>query len=280
MENYNFVRVIHSSALQVASIYEVEHIKSGRRFAAKCSSTDMSRIRACTNENPQEESRVLDRLGVHPHVNLVGSVHKFVRTGTVTHILPLAPSDLFDVPMMKEREALAVFRQLVDGAQHMHESLLLQHGDLSMENVLVMDVDTMHVKIMDYGQVAPIGATQAANRLRGKDVYAAPELWDAGTVTGACDVFSLGIILVGMLTKAQIYTCATHEELRVDDMYVRVQKGEMAQMLREWGVQTTLSAEVCDLISRLVQHDPAHRITLSEVRDHAWMRCAITPELE
>lgn len=102
-----------------------------------------------------------------------------------------------------EAEALALFHDIVSGVQHAHEHGLV-HRDLKPGNVL-MDLRRGRVvpRISDFGMVKDTAgpATTRAGVAMGTLQYAAPEqLLDAASADHRADLFSLGVLLVELLT--------------------------------------------------------------------------------
>eukprot|EP00913_Durusdinium_trenchii_P028911 g27107.t1 len=114
-------------------------------------------------------------------------------------VMPLAEGDLLQVISNSERRRLResegrhVFRQLLDGVEHMHSHQII-HRDLKLENILInskeerlADGKLYEVKITDFGSssiVEPVGGKFAKGPV-GTPSYMAPELLTLGSKTGA-----------------------------------------------------------------------------------------------
>ena len=103
-------------------------------------------------------------------------------------------------------EALAIFSAIVEGVAHAHAHGLI-HRDLKPANVLLEPVGGQIVpKVADFGLVkessqGPDGARTVAGIFMGTPAYAAPEqLHDAAQVDARADLFSLGVLMVELLT--------------------------------------------------------------------------------
>lgn len=55
-----------------------------------------------------------------------------------------------DMNKFSEPQARHVFRQLLEGVKYLHDHGIV-HRDLKLENILVMDVKTLSIKISDFG---------------------------------------------------------------------------------------------------------------------------------
>ena len=73
-------------------------------------------------------------------------------------IMPLYGQDL-DNFVFSENESLPdelvfrIFKQLLDGVEYLHENDII-HRDLKLENILISNVETMEIVIIDFGFAA------------------------------------------------------------------------------------------------------------------------------
>jgi serine/threonine protein kinase len=105
---------------------------------------------------------------------------------------------------------LALFRRVCAAVQHAHQNLLV-HRDLKPANILVTAGG--EPKLLDFGiakQLAPEGAdlTRTGSRVMTPS-YASPEQVRGEPITTATDVYSLGVVLYGLLTGRGPYRVAT-----------------------------------------------------------------------
>lgn len=93
---------------------------------------------------------------------------------------------------------ISLFLQMCDTVRAAHERLVV-HCDLKPANVLV-DGDGVPV-LLDFGVARLLGdAPASSNQRLYTPAYAAPELVEAGTASVRADVFSLGVILLELIT--------------------------------------------------------------------------------
>jgi tetratricopeptide (TPR) repeat protein len=108
------------------------------------------------------------------------------------------------------RGKLALFLQVANAVAYAHGRLIV-HRDLKPSNILV--TNNGDVRLLDFGaakllredELESSVLTQEMGRALSPD-YASPEQIQGETVTVACDVYSLGIILFELLTGERPYT--------------------------------------------------------------------------
>lgn len=101
----------------------------------------------------------------------------------------------------------------------------------------------------------------------GKWIYMSPEIYqnklpfDGFTV----DMWAAGVILFLMVTGFPPWERAC----QTDERFKYMTAGYLVQMLTEWEIG--LSADVMDLLQRMLFLDPKDRLCLQQVRAHPWM---------
>ena len=109
----------------------------------------------------------------------------------------------------------------------------------------------------------------------GNEAYMAPELIQSEVYNGAhVDVFACGVILFALLSrkapfdKADKKTNILYKLLaeKKHEKFWQVQEKE----LEKNGVTQKYSAEFKDLINKMLEHEPTDRITIEEIKSHAW----------
>lgn len=159
------------------------------------------------------------------------------------------------------------------------------HRDMSLENILVVEYRTSVV--IDLGMClrvpyasedgSPTVVDATAGTLRrliqaqipcGKPNYISPEVLksEAPFDGFAIDLWAAAVILFIMLVGLPPWEFAREEDPR----YRMVVRGGLSRMLRSWG--RDISPAAIDLLQRMLQEDPRARLSLEEVKDHAWVR--------
>ncbi|ROT37535.1 Pkinase-domain-containing protein [Sodiomyces alkalinus F11] len=167
--------------------------------------------------------------------------------------------DLFDYintyGRLNEDAAMFFFRQIMSAMQYCH-TFNICHRDLKPENILLTSKN--RIKIADFGMAAL--HQSEGHRLEtacGSPHYAAPELLKNKQYRGdKADIWSMGVILYAMLAAS----------LPFDDPDIRILLSKSKRGLFE--IPEFLGLEAKDLIRRMLQTDPATRITLKEMWHH------------
>ena len=185
-----------------------------------------------------------------------------VDTGdTMYLVMELATSgDLLDFinsrRYLSERMARNFFNDLVNGIETCH-SMNIVHRDLKCENLL-LDA-RLKLKISDFG-FARRTEGQNLETYCGSYAYAAPEVILGQPYEGqAADIWSMGVILFAMLAG----------KLPFKDSDVRTLLSEISSCLV---FPSRLGDEVKNLISQMLTFTPHERATLSEIKNHSWMK--------
>lgn len=90
----------------------------------------------------------------------------------------------------------------------------------------------------------------------------APEVID-GLYGAECDVWSLGVILYVMLAAYPPF-CSDHKE----QIFRKIKKGKFKFHDDTW---TTFSADVKDLIRKMLVVNPTYRMKMENVLEHPWV---------
>ena len=220
--------------------------------------------------------------------------------------------DMAFVPCLTIAEARSAFRDSVLGLEYLHFQGII-HRDIKPANLLV--TGSHRVKISDFGvsylgrpmrdeEEEQLGETDATelddarelSKTVGTPAFYAPELCYTGDdfletigsvpkITGAIDVWSLGVTLYGMIfgrlpfvsdDEYSMFQTIVKKEVFIprkrlvpvrDDSMGVDQKNcrEMDELVYE-----DIDDELYDLLRRLLTKDPIKRITLKEIKHHPW----------
>jgi hypothetical protein len=190
----------------MGSVYEVEHKKSGTRFAAKT-------ILKKWAEDEGTQNRFLNEMLAlakitHPNVLKVKAAGK--HDGALFFVTELLDGKTLAEKMKDGRplclgEAVEITRQAADGLAAMH-ALELVHRDIKPSNLWVQPDGG--VRVIDLGLVqsgdGTVYPTNAIRGFKGSLPYASPEQshperYGHENVDAKSDVFSLGVVLLQMI---------------------------------------------------------------------------------
>ncbi|KAJ6113639.1 hypothetical protein N7523_006956 [Penicillium sp. IBT 18751x] len=220
--------------------------------------------------------------------------------------------DMSYVPCLTINEARSAFRDSVLGLEYLHYQGII-HRDIKPANLLV--TSSHRVKISDFGvsylgrpmrdeEEEQLEATDATelddarelSKTVGTPAFYAPELCYTGDdfvdsigtipkITGAIDVWSLGVTLYGMVfgrlpfvsdDEYSMFQTIVKKEVFIPRKRLVPVKDESTEGIQPYCrdpgelVYEDIDDELYDLLRRLLTKDPVRRITLKEIKHHPW----------
>lgn len=162
---------------------------------------------------------------------------------------------------LKEDVAKFFFKQIIEGLAYIHNSKLIVHRDIKLDNIL-LDANGM-IKICDFGVSKQLTSeTDSMTEQCGTPAYIAPEiLKDKGYSGCKVDVWSAGVCLYAMLVGTVPFKGAGMHELH--DLIING-KYEIKD--------NKISESARDLIQKLLQVDVRKRLSACEVLSHPWLK--------
>ncbi len=263
-----------------------DFMASGVKYALKFCHAD--RVRTCTDaegqylpERPCREIQAQRLLSYHPNMTRLHSVlgtdeyivlvYEYNAGGDIYNAMATDDGRIYEHNALTEDSARRIFHQLVLGVQYMHARGIV-HRDLSLENAMVSSEGT--VKLIDFGMCTsvtlPQGGPIPGQRL-GKDSYMAPETYAALNQQDARkgDVWCLAVMLFVMLFGGPPYVAPCRNCIYFNAIaaasVVRVIEHRYLRRGRQ------LSSNCLDLLSRILQADPAQRYSIDDVLAHPWL---------
>lgn len=163
---------------------------------------------------------------------------------------------------LTEWEAIYLFRQMIAPLMYCHR-IHISHRDLKPENILV-DRESMTIKLIDFGMAAFQPEGTLLTTPCGSPNYAAPEVILGKAYDGSkADVWSCGVILYVMLAGHPPFMFSGNDR-DFAKLYAAVNNADYV-------MPPDLSNEAQDLIARMIEPDPARRISIVDVWRHAFM---------
>lgn len=230
--------------------------------------------------------------------------------------------DLSYVPCLTIEEARSAFRDAVLGLEYLHYQGII-HRDIKPANLLVTAKG--QVKISDFGvsylgrpirdeeeeQVTETDATELddargeLSKTVGTPAFYAPELCYSGDdyvdangkgpkITGAIDIWSLGVTLYGMIFGRLPFVSddeySLFQSIGKNDLFIPTKRLKPVEVdsskistdprqgvmnsnkrLDDEFVYEDIDPRLDDLLRRLLAKDPQNRITIKEIKTHEWV---------
>ncbi|XP_046737968.1 serine/threonine-protein kinase 33-like [Diprion similis] len=167
----------------------------------------------------------------------------------------------------EEKETLTVIRSLAGALSYLHKNDIV-HRDLKLENILIAanpqnPDDDLHIKVTDFGLSAVRGGTGYETMLHdccGTLTYMAPEMIATKSYSQQCDVWSMGIIMYVLLVGKFPFYSTNDQHLH---LLVKTQELDFSGLPCSEGAK--------HLLSKMLQKNPAFRVTAAEVENHPWI---------
>ncbi|KAI0462197.1 hypothetical protein LJB42_004285 [Komagataella kurtzmanii] len=205
-------------------------------------------------------------------------------------VMEYIPYDFFNLVMsglMTKHEIACYFRQIVNGVSYIH-SKGLTHRDLKLDNCVVNESGIL--KIIDFGSATVFrydydNTIIKAKGIVGSDPYLAPEVFQTKAYDPRpVDIWSIAIIYCCMALKRFPWKiprssessfrnfCAT-PNTDLDGNYLNEEdKAKEAKIQGPYRLFRLLPHSSRRLISRMLELDPARRISVEEILDDVWFR--------
>ncbi|KAJ4859328.1 kinase-like domain-containing protein [Trichoderma afarasin] len=248
-------------------VYTALDINTGARYAVKCLSkynADGTPLERRQIAYQQREIRLHYHASAHP--NVVSMLKIVDDPDCIYVILEYCPEgDLFlniterGQYVGKDELSKKVFLQILDAVEHCH-NLGIYHRDLKPENILVTD-NGETVKLADFGLAT--SEDRSEDYGCGSTFYMSPECLDPSArkpyyMCAPNDVWSLGVILVNLTCGRNPWKQASFQDSTYR-AYVRSQDFLKTIL--------PLTDELNDILGRIFNPNPEHRVTLSELRN-------------
>uniref|UniRef100_A0A2N9E6C6 non-specific serine/threonine protein kinase n=1 Tax=Fagus sylvatica TaxID=28930 RepID=A0A2N9E6C6_FAGSY len=244
-----------------------KNIETGQSFAVKI----LEKNKIIHLNITDQIKREIGTLKLLKHLNIV-RLHEVLASKTKIYMVLeyVTGGELFDriayKGKLKEDEGRKLFQQLIDGVSYCHNKGVF-HRDLKLENVLV-DAKG-NIKISDFGLSALPQHFRGDGLLHttcGSPNYVAPEILANRGYDGATsDIWSCGVILYVILTG---YLPFDDRNLAV--LYQKIFKGDA--QIPKW-----LSPGAQNMIRRILDPNPASRITVAGIKADEWFKQDYTP---
>ncbi|KAL4506413.1 hypothetical protein ABPG73_017147 [Tetrahymena malaccensis] len=225
-------------------------------------------------ESMQMELKVLCKLP--QHVNLVNYkkikmssqnkqyfIMDYCNGGTLTQYLK-------NQKKISENEILEFLQQFCRGYRVLYKEGII-HRDIKPDNILIHN---RIFKIADFGLAKIVDTLQVQNiSTRGTPLYIAPELVKKEKASAKVDMWSLGVILFRMLFKGQYPFL---DPLIKYDVPTALKHIQQKKLVIPSSPQR--SAEIIDLVKRMLEKDESKRISWEELFSHNLIAFSLNEE--
>ncbi|KAJ9181102.1 hypothetical protein P3X46_009268 [Hevea brasiliensis] len=241
--------------------------ETGDHFA--CKSISKKKLRTAVDiEDVRREVQIMRHLPKHP--NIVSLKDTYEDDNAVHLVMELCEGgELFDRIVARghytERAAAAVTKTIVEVVQMCHKHGVM-HRDLKPENFLFANMkETAPLKAIDFGLSVFFKPGEKFNEIVGSPYYMAPEVLkrDYGPEV---DVWSAGVILYILLCGVPPFWAETEQGVAQAIIRSRI------DFRRDPWPKVSDNAK--DLVKKMLDPDPKHRLTAQQVLDHPWLQNA------
>lgn len=167
-----------------------------------------------------------------------------------------------------ERSVRRVLKQMVEAVAHCHKNNIVL-GSLKLGKFMFANRERTLVQLaeLEGAQLVKPGSS-CATRVRSSPAYVAPEILEGGDYDGfAADVWALGVVMFVLVTGTYPFkdtdTKMLFEKIRTCDV----------------AYPDAMSAQLRELLSMILVHDPTERPKASEVLQHDALQDGVLPLL-
>lgn len=163
-----------------------------------------------------------------------------------------------------EERLKEIFAEMIYGLDYLHKNGIV-HRDIKPQNILQSGDGT--VKIADFGVADIVGDHDLLKKTEGTYHFMAPECVTKdpnpnGYSGKAADIWALGVTFF-----AFIYYRAPFDAEDSLDLFEKIWSQEL-----EFPDDRRISSDLKDLLTRILQKDPANRITIEDLQNHQWFQ--------
>jgi len=234
-----------------------EHLVTGHKVAVKI----LNRKKIKSLRMDLKIRREISNMKMFRHPHIIRLYEVIESTTDIFMVMEYVPGgELFDYIVthgkLSENIARHFFQQIISGVDYCHQHMVV-HRDLKPENLLIDSHND--VKIADFGLSTMMSDGDFLKTSCGSPNYAAPEVISGKLYAGPeVDCWSCGVILYTLV-------CA---KLPFDDEYIPTLFKKIRAGTFE--IPSYVSPLCRDLISSMLVVDPLKRITINEIKQHAW----------
>lgn len=164
---------------------------------------------------------------------------------------------------LTEAETYKIFTQLFTVFYYLEYKHFLAHRDIKLENILLDQHE--NVKVIDFG-LSDVFYGSPLKHCVGTPGFQAPEVMMGSDYNEKCDTWSLGITLYAMLAGQIPFSSHIRDGRRL-----------MEEASNNKPKLTGISAELQDLLCKMLEPVAMRRPSIGQLVNHPWFRGAIQP---
>ncbi|CAI8591551.1 unnamed protein product [Vicia faba] len=268
MEKYELVKDIGSGNFGVARLMRHKHTNElvAMKFIQRGHKIDENVAREIINHRSLRHPNIIRFKEVVLTPTHLGIVMEYAAGGELFERIVSAGR-------FSEDEARYFFQQLISGVSYCH-SMQICHRDLKLENTLLDGNPAPRLKICDFGYSKSSLLHSRPKSTVGTPAYIAPEVLSRKEYDGKlADVWSCGATLYVMLVGAYPF------EDPDDPKNFRKTINKIMAIQYKFPDYVHLSEDCKHLLSHIFVASPARRITIKEIKSHAWFLKNLPREL-
>ena len=199
----------------------------------------------------------LDCINSNKHLNIV---LEYVESGSLSAIAKRFKG-------FSESLISIYIKQVLQGLVYLHEQGIV-HRDIKGANILTTKEGI--VKLTDFGVATKLTESTKRMSIVGTPYWMAPEIaYPSGSVTPACDVWSLGCTVLELFTGSPPYY-----ELEPMQALFRIVQDDCPP------IPDSVSGSLNSFLLKCFQKEPLIRVTAKELLEHSWINKIPTPQIE
>jgi len=259
--SYRIVREIGRGGM--GTVYEARHVVLPRRVALKV-------MHGVLRKHPGMATRVVQEAAILEEVRHPGVVRVFDCNLLDDH-RPWIAMELVEGETLANRvlhgclapyEVATLLAEVADVLAAVHARGVI-HRDLKPDNLILTPTNReFPLRVIDWGvaRLGPIGRLTLDGLTPGTPIYMSPEQATGRNIAAPCDIYSLGVIAYEALTGHPPFDGRTLAE--VVSMHLTSEPAPLAEHSRA-------PIELCELVHRMLEKDPAMRPGAIEIRQLA-----------
>jgi serine/threonine-protein kinase len=244
----------------MSNVYLARHVLIERMSAIKILRHELS-LNPSHRERFLREARAVNRIN---HPNIVEITDYGESDGVTYLVMEYVESETLMARLVRGPlswpAATSVALQVAEALARAHQAGII-HRDLKPENVLIVSSraaagapEDPAIKLTDFGIAKIVNAPAITynQQLFGTPGYISPEYIEAGSISPAMDIYSLGVLLYEMMTAKLPYDARGQAEL----LFLPLSKAPVPPGHRVAGIPPDLEALVLRMLARIPSDRP------------------------